>query len=157
MGKMGAGAPEGNKNGTKLKEPEVRQMAYAQYCDHLAKGKSKRSFVFKHPQFSCTWETMEKYIKDEIEFDPLQKKIAEAHGFGVWEEVVEDSAIGKNKKANTASLQMLMRNKFDWDKVTDKESLVPPQIMQTFEDVMMQITKTQQQFDETSEKVISLD
>jgi hypothetical protein len=110
------GAPLGNKNGLKLKKPEVRQQAYQSYCDHLAKGKSKRSWCFEHPEFSCTWETIEKYLEDEVEFDPLQKKMSETKGYARWEQVVEDSAIGLNPDANTASLQMLMRNKFGWDK-----------------------------------------
>lgn len=110
------GAPIGNKNGLKLKDAELRQQAFRQYCDHLANGKSKRSWYFEHPEHSCTWETIEKYLEDEVEFDPLHKKIAESKGYAKWEQVVEDSAIGINKDANTASLQMLMRNKFNWDK-----------------------------------------
>lgn len=115
------GAPVGNKNGIKLKDPNIRQLAYSQYCAHLAKGKSKRSWYFEHPEFRCTWETLEKYLDDQVEFDPLHKKIAEVKGFAYWEGVVEDSATGKNKEANTASLQMLMRNKYAWDKHTGKE------------------------------------
>ena len=61
-------------------------------------------------------ETIEKYILDDKEFDPLQKRKAEAQGYAYWEQVVEDSAKGANKDANTASLQMVMRNKFGWDK-----------------------------------------
>ena len=137
------GAPKGNKNGLKLKDSEVRQLAYTQYCEHLAKGKSKRSWYFKHPQLSCTWETIEKYLLDEIEFDPIHKKIAEAQGFGYWEEVVEDSAIGKNQAANTASLQMVMRNKFAWDKESGREVLVAPELTRSFEALMNQFSLAQ--------------
>ena len=49
-------------------------------------------------------------------FDPIQIESAKSKGYNLWEQVVEDSAEGKNKDANTASLQMLMRNKFSWDK-----------------------------------------
>jgi hypothetical protein len=110
------GPPLDNKNGIKLKDPDIRQEAYRQYCAHLAKGKSKRSFVFRHPEFSCHWVTLESYIKDKVEFDPVQMELAKCEGYARWEQVVEDSAEGKNKDANTASLQMLMRNKYDWDK-----------------------------------------
>jgi hypothetical protein len=108
---------EGNQEAKKLKTDELKRDAYDQYCAHLAKGKSKRSWYFQHPSLSLTWETMEKYIKEDTSvFDPTQKKHAEAQGFAKWEQVVEDSAIGQNKDANVAALQMLMRNKYKWDR-----------------------------------------
>jgi len=138
------GPGSGNKNGLKLKDPSIRQLAYAQYCEHLAKGKSKKSWYFEHPEFRCTWETIEKYLDDDIEFDPLHKKIAEAKGFAYWEGVVEDSATGKNKDANTASIQMLMRNKYAWDKPSAiKEVSVDPTVTKQFDAVMSQITSIQ--------------
>lgn len=138
------GPGSGNKNGLKLKDPSIRQLAYAQYCEHLAKGKSKKSWYFEHPEFRCTWETIEKYLDDDIEFDPLHKKIAEAKGFAYWEGIVEDSATGKNKDANTASIQMLMRNKYAWDKPSAiKEVSVDPTVTKQFDAVMSQITSIQ--------------
>lgn len=116
-----AGAPKGNKNATKLKTPELKVEAYQQYCAHLAKGKSKKSWYFEHPELELTAETMEKYISDNpIDFRPITREIAEIKGFAYWEEVVEQSARGENE-ANTASLQMLMRNKYKWDKEDKKE------------------------------------
>jgi len=109
-------ARPGNNSAQKLTTSKLKKMAYEQYCAHLAKGKSKRSWCFEHPDLTLTFETMEKYILNDREFAPLQKKIAEIKGYYVWEQVVEDSARGVNKDANTASLQMLMRNKFGWDK-----------------------------------------
>lgn len=106
----------GNTYGVKLKDKEVRQEAYRQYCAHLAKGKSKRSFVFEHPELTCHWQTIESYMKDTEEFNPIQKEVALCKGYAHWEQVVEDSATGVNEKANTASLQMKMRNQFNWDK-----------------------------------------
>jgi len=114
-------APKGNKNNQKLKTSDLKQEAYKQYCEHLAKGKSKRSWTFKHPELSLTWERMEKYIADEIELDPIQKELAMADGYLEWEKIAEDSAKGVNKDANTASLQMVMRNKFGWDKNEDRK------------------------------------
>ena len=106
----------GNKYGLKLKDPALRQRAYDHYCAHLAKGKSKRSWVFEEDGHTCIWETFESYMENEAEFDPIKMKAALSMGFAKWEGVCEESADGKNQKANTASLQMIMRNKFGWDK-----------------------------------------
>lgn len=107
----------GNKNALKLTTLELKQKAYKAYCDHLARGKSKRSFYFIDETLSLTWETMEKYIEnDPSVFDPIKMKMAESQSFSYWEDVVHASAEGTNPNANTASLQMLMRNKFGWDK-----------------------------------------
>lgn len=106
----------GNKYRMALKDPDIRQKAYEQYCAHLAKGLSKKTWVFKHPEFTCTAETFDKYLKDTEEFDPIHKKVALAQGNAIWEKHVIDSALGDNEKANTASLQMFMRNTYGWDK-----------------------------------------
>lgn len=121
-------APKGNKNGIKLKDPDVRQIAFQQYCAHLAKGKSKSSFVFKHPSLTCHWETVDRYIKENpVEFPPIHTEIAKAEGYGVWEQVIEDGARGVNKDVNPACLQMKMRNQFSWDK--DEKTTAPsPQL-----------------------------
>ena len=112
-----AGAPLGNKNRCVLQDPKVRQKAFESFCAHRAKGKSQRSWWYEDKDGnSCTWETLAKYVNNNpIEFDPVKLKVAESKGFEHWEEVAELSAKGKNK-ANTASLQMVMRNKFGWDK-----------------------------------------
>jgi hypothetical protein len=107
----------GNDYAVAIKCPEMRKRAYLKYCAHLAKGKSKRSFVFREGDVTCIYLTLEKYIKESPkDFDPIQIAAARAEGYLHWEQVVEDSATGVNEKANTASLQMKMRNKFDWDK-----------------------------------------
>jgi hypothetical protein len=137
------GAQPHNQNGLAIKDKKLRQEAYRQYCAHLAQGKSKKSWYFEHSELTCTWETMEKYIANEVEFDPLQKKIAEASGYGRWEGVVEDSAIGRNKDANTASLQMLMRNKFGWDKQADKQESIDPNTSKLHEQLMEQLRNSQ--------------
>jgi hypothetical protein len=113
----GGGAQPGNTHALKFKGAELRQEAYRQYCEHIAKGKSQNSWYFEHPDLTITYKTMEKYISEcPHEFPALQKEVAQMKGYNRWEQVVEDSAEGKNKDANTASLQMLMRNKFRWDK-----------------------------------------
>ena len=44
-------APKGNQNAIKLRDPEVRQEAYRQYCDHLSivtiKSRKKTRFSQK--------------------------------------------------------------------------------------------------------------
>lgn len=110
-------APEGNENGLKLKDPELRQKAYQKYCEWIARGKSSRSFTFVDANVMCTGQTIESYIRNNpIEFPAIHKEIAKAKGYAYWEQIVEDSASGINQNANTASLQMVMRNKFDWDR-----------------------------------------
>lgn len=107
----------GKKHAAKLSTLELKREAYRQYLHHISLGKSKKSWCFEHPELTLIWETLEKYIKNEPEiFDPLQMKIAYTKGYKRWEQVCEDSAEGQNQKANTASLQMIMRNKFGWDK-----------------------------------------
>lgn len=113
---------KGNKHAVKLKTPELKKAAYDSYCAHLAKGKNKKSWYFEHPDLMLTWQTMEKYISEEPNvFNPLQKEMAWSKGYQHWEGVVEASAEGTNKEANTASLQMLMRNKYGWDKQENTE------------------------------------
>lgn len=108
---------KGHKVNQKLTTDELKRQAFDSYLAHLSKGKSKKSWWFEHPELNLTWETMDKYIREEPNiFDPIKIIQAKSKGYEVWEGVVEDSASGKNKNANTASLQMLMRNKFGWDK-----------------------------------------
>jgi len=136
--------PIGNQNAKKLKTPELRALAYQQYCEHLAQGKDKKCWYFEHPEVTLLWETMEKYIReDPVEFDPIKKKVAEAKGFGYWESVVHDSAVGKNKDANTASLQMVMRNKYQWNSQDARRDGYDENLLAQFNMLMDQITKRQ--------------
>ncbi len=121
----GVGGPQGNQYGVALKDPIIRQKAYQSFCDHLALGKSVKSWFYEDDDNLCCWETMLSYIqKFPMEFQPIKKKISEIKGFHRWESVVEASAEGKNKDASTASLQMLMRNKYGWDK--EQQESAPP-------------------------------
>jgi len=116
-------AEKGNQYHLAIKNPEMRQKAYNQFCEHLAKGKSIKSWYFEDGEVMCTWETMLSYIeKNPDEFASIKKEISHIKGFQHWESVCEDSASGKNKEANTASLQMIMRNKYGWDKKEDNNT-----------------------------------
>lgn len=110
-------AAQGNTYAKKLANQELKEEAFRQYLAHLALGKSKKSWYFEHPELTLTWQTMDTYIRDEPQvFNSLKIECAKCKGYQVWEQVAEDSAKGINKDANTASLQMVMRNKFGWDK-----------------------------------------
>lgn len=115
----------GNQNAKKLLTDELKREVFDSYLRHIGKGKSKKSWWFDNGKITITWICMETYIKNEpTVFDPLQIERARSNGYQIWEQVVEDSASGVNRDANTASLQMLMRNKFRWDKEdnVDKEA-----------------------------------
>lgn len=108
---------KGKKNARKLKTDDQMQTVYKSYCDHLAAGKVKKSWYYDENGLTLTWETMEKYIqKEPNNFDPLKKATAFAKGMQHWERVLDKKADGQNKNADTATLQMLMRNKYGWDK-----------------------------------------
>jgi hypothetical protein len=117
-------AHKGNQYNLALKTPEIRQKAYKLFCEHLANGYSVKSWWYEDNEGNaCTWETMISYLqKFPDEFSPIQKKIAETKGYMFWENTVKDSATGKNKDASTASLQMVMRNKYGWDKDESKQA-----------------------------------
>ena len=108
---------KGNTHAKKLSTKELKEEAFRSYLEHLGKGKSKKSWWFEHEDLTLTWQTMDTYIKNETDvFNPLKIEIAKSKGYNHWEQVAEESAKGINKDANTASLQMVMRNKFGWDK-----------------------------------------
>lgn len=68
----------GDKTNVKLTTPELKELAYNSYCEHISQGYPKKAWCFKHPHVSLTWETMEKYIKEEPDvFDSIHKEIAE--------------------------------------------------------------------------------
>ena len=108
-------ATPGNKYAVKLKSSEIRQEAYRQYCEHIASGRPKKEWKFKHKHLSCTQETMEKYLRDQSEFDPIHKECAEAESAAtpIGKEIVDDSALGKND-FDVPTLRAIMRNKFCW-------------------------------------------
>lgn len=107
----------GNSNGTKLKEAAVRKEAYRQYCEWIASGKSYKSFVFDHPEFTVTYKTMERYIKESpSEFPPSQREMAEARSLEHWLTLGKSMMLGEVRGCQPAIFQMFMRNKFGWDK-----------------------------------------
>lgn len=135
--------PYGNKNALKPLTPEQRQKAYHSFCDHIGEGYSMAAWYFEDEDVKISHRTMLNYMKDEVEFPPIHKEIAEAKSLKHWEKIVYDSARGINKEANTASLQMVMRNKFSWDKYTDRQPSDIGEIGNTVNKLFDQITNTQ--------------
>ena len=119
---------KGNQHASKyekLKNLDLLKEIYKSFCNHLADGFVIESWYFEHPKISLTSDTLEKYIeKYPDDFPPIQKEIAKKKGYQLWENVVHDSAKGINKDANTASLQMVMRNKYKWDKIESNSQKV---------------------------------
>ena len=111
------GFQKGNKDAVKLKDVEIMKQAYASYCEHIAKGWSKRGWHFDHPTHSCVSKTMDKYIAENPDvFPAIHREVAEAKGYQHWEELGKTTLVGKVKGAQPAIYQMFMRNKFGWDK-----------------------------------------
>lgn len=117
------GAHFGNQTGLKLKDPDIRIQAYNQYCDWIKSGNPKEAWTFRHPELSCTYKTMEKYIKENPnEFPPIQKELAESESYATWFGLGKEMMLGKVEKCQPAIYQMIMRNKFGWDKEDKKEN-----------------------------------
>jgi hypothetical protein len=122
-------APLGNQYNLALKSPELRQEVYMAFCEWIALGKSPYSFHWKKDEFKIAGRSFLTYLeKFPEELLSIHKEFADAQGYARWEQIVEDSASGVNKEANTASLQMVMRNKFDWDAKENTEKKISPEM-----------------------------
>ena len=117
----------GNQFGDKLNDAQ-KQVAYTQYCDHIAKGFSKDAWSFIDPEKkikSLTWNTMDSYIKnDPTAFDSSQMDKAMADAKLYFETEGLKMMTGENPKGSAAIFQIFMRNKFGWDKDKKEEDKV---------------------------------
>lgn len=112
-----------NQNALKLKTDEARQMAYQAYCEWIASGRGRQGFVFEYKKDDSeefdyiTWQTMENYLKDKrFNLDPVHKEVAENLAYQTWENIGCNMMNGLVEKCQPAIYQMMMRNKFGWDK-----------------------------------------
>lgn len=138
----------GNQIAKKLPTIELQLEAYRQYCNWIAKGYPKKSWGFDHPTITLTWETMEKYIReDPTVFDPLQKKRAETRSFEGWFDVLAGIAKGDNQKGNVAACQMIFRNMFKWDTKEQREEEDDGAALQANEKLMGQLSQLQKKED----------
>ena len=74
--------------------------------------------------------------------------MAETKGYQRWEAIAEASATGENEKANTASLQMVMRNKFGWDK--KEEPTVDAQVASSMDSFIKLVSESRESNKERS-------
>lgn len=121
-------AHPGNDHAEKLKTDELKREVYKDYCDHIAKGYPQQSWYYDKDGLMLTANSMENYFKRYPElckpgavFDPVHKEVARSKNYQGWFDVSAGSAKGTNEKANTASLQMIMRNVHGWDKNKDEK------------------------------------
>lgn len=112
----------GNKFGAKLKTDELKKLAYESYCNHIAQGKTHKSWYFEHEDLTLSWQSMESYLKNEPEaFNPKHKQVAEAKGLESWVQQGREMMVSE-KRCQPAIYQMMMRNIHGWDKETQEES-----------------------------------
>lgn len=113
-------APEGNKRATKLKDPDVRQEAYRQFCEHIASGWPVEAFFFDHPMHSVCWRTMLRYINESPgEFQPILMDKAKSARYKYWLGEGKNLMVGKYKRGSPVVWQTCMRNIFKdvgWDR-----------------------------------------
>ncbi len=111
-------APPGNKRGVAVKDPEERARAFQSYCEHIASGYPKGAWFYLSDVAHCSWETMEKYIKENpTEFDAFLVECAKAASYRKWFARGENLSDGKVKgNPSPHTWATIMRNMFSWDK-----------------------------------------
>lgn len=114
-------APKGNQYNKKLKSKEIKEKVYKDYCNHVAKGWSRKSWYYEKDGLTLSWETIESYIKNDEDFDPTHKQIAIAKALRLYEEWGKRMMMGDIKNPQPALFQIFMRNMFSWDKNTEKK------------------------------------
>lgn len=132
---------KGNKFGTKLKDPELRQKAYASYCKHLESGRPKQSFHFDYEHYHVCYKTIERYMKENPEEFPaflMEKALAKRyqHWFDKGIALME----GKMRFGCPTIWQTIMRNMFrdiGWDKQDDRTREIDMLEWQRFKDFML--------------------
>ena len=145
-----AGAPFGNDNATKLRDSATKQDAYKKYCAHIASGMPKQSFVYDNGIITLTYETLDKYIReDPIEFNPILMKAAKARGFGKWIDKGISLMEGKYKHGSPVIYQTIMRNIFRndgiaWDRNDPIDINRPVELVDKHAEVMQSLTQAQE-------------
>lgn len=125
-------APLGNDYAKKLKDKETKDKVYKDYCDHIASGKSHKSWYYDKDGLLLTWVSIETYIKNDEDLDPLYKQIAISKSLDIWESLGKDMMLGQYEKCQPAIFQMFMRNKFQYDRKeepTENKPQAPVQVV----------------------------
>lgn len=136
---------KGNQLAMKLDTPELRLLAYKSYCDHIAQGYPNRAWCMEKP-VTLTWATIERYIRDyPDELDPVHKEVAKAKSYKKWFNIVADGATGRGTAGSPAYIQIMMRNMFGWDRVSNEASDDISAVLWNQERVLTQIKSLQLQ------------
>ena len=116
---------KGNKRGVKLKESDIRQEAYEQYCNHIAVGYPKEAFHFDNDEYSVSWKTLERYMRESpSEFPSIKMEKAQSARYKKWFGEGVNLIHGKHKGGSPMVWQVIMRNIFKpygWDREEIKE------------------------------------
>lgn len=113
--------PRGRPYGTRLPcnitiDDEQNQL-FSAYLEHLSHGLSAQTFAWRGHHTSGTHHAAEALVKHHPDrFKKLDIEIAKTLGYAAWEQLLIASATGDNTRANVATLQMIMRNKYNWDR-----------------------------------------
>lgn len=140
-------APKGNKLGLKLKDPEVRQEAYRQYCEHIASGFPKEAFFFDHETHSVCWKTVERYISENpAEFPSFLMERAKAARYKHWFGEGQTLMKGGYERGSPVVWQTIMRNIFKdvgWDReqITQGSKTYVQQLAENIRDEFVAETK----------------
>lgn len=95
--------------------------------EHLSEGHSSKSFYFITEGFRISYSSLSPYMKNHEDlFPPEEIQFAETQGHKKWEKIVFDAALGKYQGHSAPLIQMIMRNKYDWDKDTRNKEEVRP-------------------------------
>jgi hypothetical protein len=118
-------APPDNNNAMKFKMSEERQALCQLYCDHMASGLSKDSFLY------CDMQTLDRYVKDfPVDFDTKKMDEAERKGRLHWEKMGHEMAV--SGQGNATVWIFNMKNRFKWtdrqDITSDGEKVVGPTV-----------------------------
>lgn len=113
-------APEiGNTYAVKLKDDALKKKVYKGYCDHIASGKPKQSYVYEDGDFFVTWQTIDKYIEAEPHvFNPVLMDRARSQRYNLMMNEGFHLMKGKYKNGSPVVWQTIMRNMFrkeGWD------------------------------------------
>ena len=111
-------APEGNDFGLAIKDPEMRQRAFKDFCRHIAEGYPVGAWSYREGEIGCVWRTMLSYLDNNPdEFHALLKEEAHCHGYKKWFEKGVNLTDGKVKgNPSPQTWATIMRNMFQWDK-----------------------------------------
>ena len=125
MAKLTKRIGESVKGNTVLEKSEkpkdLKLRAWPLYIEHLRNGYSSQSFVYREGGNSytetCSYKTLENLANENHkDFPKSQVEDAYADAKFKYEKLGEQLLTGKIPNGNAAVFQIIMRNKFGWDK-----------------------------------------